>query len=538
MAYNAETFLSYSQTFISNLTIDNTGRLFLIGFITWYIITSITSYLPLRHIPGPPLLVHSVLYQAIRASQAKLPADLYLAIQKYGHIVRVGPNHIVTDEPEMLRRSWGVRSEYTRSRWYLSMRLLPERDNVVSMTDEQAHNTMRAKLGPGYSGREVDDFEERVDRNVLCPGQIDWREICTRRQGYGSVEKDTRDEDLWKYIKTLEDNFPAMMVFSAFPWVVDVMRWKIFRALMPGEKDLFGLGRVIAVSNEVVAKRFGSDKETVRDMLGSFIKNGLTQEEAESETTLQIVAGSDTSAGSIRTALYHLMTHPQAMERLRQEIDSRHLSWPIAKDAETREMPHLHAVIRENQRVLPPVGGLFPKVSPPGGDTLNGVYIPPGTEVGVSWTGMMRRRDLWGANPEEFDPERFLDGAATPEVLRERTAVVEMVFGHGRFKCLGRTVAFLAVTKVIVEEAIVTDDAVGDAVKVNATFFGEMPSGSNCESYLLQPDTWLERRLYACSAILALLSGHDTIPLLPGLRPEDPTLNASQFSETSSSFVL
>ncbi|KAM7197237.1 hypothetical protein V8F33_005665 [Rhypophila sp. PSN 637] len=30
----------------------------------------------------------------------------------------------------------------------------------------------------------------------------------------------------------------------------------------------------------------------------------------------------------------------------------------------------------------------------------------------------------------------------------------------------------------------VTDDAVGDAVKVNATFFGEMPSGSNCESYL------------------------------------------------------
>ncbi|KAM7221223.1 pisatin demethylase [Rhypophila decipiens] len=339
------------------------------------------------------------------------------------------------------------------------------------MTDEQAHNIMRTKLSPGYSGREVDDLEERVDRNVLALVDLIGEKYA--REGkfmdlskkiqyvtmdvlsdvafserFGFVE---RDEDLWKYIKTLEDNFPAMMVFSALPWVVDVMRWKIFRALMPGEKDLFGLGRMIAVSNKVVAKRFGADKETVRDMLGSFIKNGLTQEEAESETMLQIVAGSDTSAGSIRTALYHLMTHPQVMERLRQEIDSRHLSWPIVKDAEIREMPYLHAVICENHRVLSPVGGLFPRVSPPGGDTLNGVYIPPGTEVGVSWTGMMRRKDLWGENPEEFDPERFLDGAAPPEVLRERKAVVDMVFGHGRFRCLGRTVAFLEVTKVIVE---------------------------------------------------------------------------------------
>lgn len=185
-------------------------------------------------------------------------------------------------------------------------------------------------------------------------------------------------------------------------------------------------------------------------MLGSFVKNGLTQEEAQSETMLQVLAGSDTSAGSIRTALYHLMIHPHVLERLRQEIDTHHLSWPIVKDTETRNMQYLHAFMRENHRMLPPIGGIMPKLSPPEGDTFNGVYIPPNTDVGISWYGMLRRKDLWGDDSDEFRPERFLEGA-TQEVLHEREAVVEMVFGLGRFKCLGRTIAFLEVSKVIVE---------------------------------------------------------------------------------------
>lgn len=204
------------------------------------------------------------------------------------------------------------------------------------------------------------------------------------------------------------------------------------------------------MTSRVVAKRYGDNKEVARDMLGSFIKNGLTQEEANSETVLQVLAGSDTSAGSIRTALYHLMTHPRVLERLRQEIDSRDLSFPIVKDAETREMPYLYAIIRENHRLLPPAPGTAPKVCPPKGDTFNGVYIPPNTEVGISWYGLLRRKDLWGDDSDEFRPERFL-GGASPDVLHEREAVVEMVFGHGRFKCLGRTIAFLEVPKVLVE---------------------------------------------------------------------------------------
>lgn len=43
------------------------------------------------------------------------------------------------------------------------------------------------------------------------------------------------------------------------------------------------------IAKETVGKRFGPNAETAgNDMLGSFIRHGLTQEEAESETVLQM----------------------------------------------------------------------------------------------------------------------------------------------------------------------------------------------------------------------------------------------------------
>jgi hypothetical protein len=44
----------------------------------------------------------------------------------------------------------------------------------------------------------------------------------------------------------------------------------------------------ISVAKEVFAERFGPNKKVQKDMLGSFIANGLTQEEAGSESLLQM----------------------------------------------------------------------------------------------------------------------------------------------------------------------------------------------------------------------------------------------------------
>ncbi|RYP64217.1 hypothetical protein DL770_009227 [Monosporascus sp. CRB-9-2] len=86
-------------------------------------------------------------------------------------------------------------------------------------------------------------------------------------------------------------------------------------------------------------------------MMGSFIRHGLSHEEASAGALLQVLAGNDTSVTTIR------------------------ISSPI-KDVEAREMPYLQAVIKEGLRILLPAAGLGFKTAPQGGDVIAGKFIP------------------------------------------------------------------------------------------------------------------------------------------------------------------
>lgn len=66
-----------------------------------------------------------------------------------GSLVRVGPNDLVTDDPDVLRKIMATRSAYTRGPWYDAMRFDPGRDNLLSTRDEKAHIKLRNKMAAG-----------------------------------------------------------------------------------------------------------------------------------------------------------------------------------------------------------------------------------------------------------------------------------------------------------------------------------------------------------------------------------------------------
>ena len=80
-----------------------------------------------------------------------------------------------------------------------------------------------------------------------------------------------------------------------------------------------------------------------------------------------------------------LITTPRVLWRLRREIDEAVnngcVSDPI-QDSEARALPYLQACVKEGLRLFPPAAGLLKKVVPPEGDSLNGVFVPGGTEIG------------------------------------------------------------------------------------------------------------------------------------------------------------
>lgn len=182
------------------------------------------------------------------------------------------------------------------------------------------------------------------------------------------------------------------------------------------------------------------------------MRHGLTQPEASGEALLQVLAGSDTSAATIRIVLLNLMSAPLIYQRLQSEIDaaatSGAISNPIA-DAEARLLPYLQAVIKEGLRINPPATGMFPKEVPRGGDVIDGVFVPGGTQIGFAVYGLHHSRKIFGEDADVFRPERWLE--AQGERLARMNGAAELIFHYGKWQCLGKPVALMELNKIFVE---------------------------------------------------------------------------------------
>lgn len=196
-----------------------------------------------------------------------------------------------------------------------------------------------------------------------------------------------------------------------------------------------------------------SDKTVKRrDMLGSFLTHGLTREEAEGETLVQIMAGSDTTATAIRTTMLYLMTSPSCYSKLAREVREAAQSGAISSpttNSEAGNLRYLQAVIKEGLRVFPPVTGLMSTTVPKGGDFMHGMSIPEGTDIGWTAFGVLRCKEVYGADADVFRPERWLE--AGEDQLKNMVAQWELVFKYGKWQCLGKTVALMELNKVFAE---------------------------------------------------------------------------------------
>ncbi|EGY13725.1 pisatin demethylase [Verticillium dahliae VdLs.17] len=402
----------------------------------------------LRHIPGPRWAAFSKWWMLRNTLSGKMHLALKRACDEYGPVVRIGPNDLVTNDSEILRRMWAVRSPYRKGDFYDAIRLDPTRDNIISMRDDHAHNELRAKVAIGYSGKENEFLETAIDaqmlslvrlieeRYVSTPGVFRPMDFASKMQ-YLTLDIITslafgecfgylsQDKDVHNYIQITEESMPVMMTLSVLPSLAAIMQSPFFRRAMPSEHDRVGLGKFIAVAKKVVAERIASGK-VQRDMLGSFLAHGLTPEEAEGEALVQVLAGSDTTATAMRMTMVYLMTTPTAYNALTKE-----------------------ATIREGLRVFPPVTGLMSVAVPRGGDVMHGMSIPEGTQIGWSAFGVLRSKAVFGPDADTFRPERWLE--AGDEELKAMTAQWELVFKYGKWQCLGKTVALLDLNKIFVE---------------------------------------------------------------------------------------
>ena len=147
--------------------------------------------------------------------------------------------------------------------------------------------------------------------------------------------------------------------------------------------------------------------------------------------------------------MLYIMTNPRVYYTLRQEIDSTIREGQVISDTQARTLSYLQAVIKEGSRICPPATGALSKKVPPGGDTFKGRFIPGGVEIGQCAWGLQRSTEVYGEDSMIFRPERWL--AAEGKKLARMESSLGLIWGYGKYSCLGKHIALLELNKVLFE---------------------------------------------------------------------------------------
>ncbi|TFB02282.1 hypothetical protein CCMA1212_005667 [Trichoderma ghanense] len=458
-----------TTSFLSNISL-----VFLLVFLA----RRIYLWQRLRHIPGPPSAAWTIWWQLSGAMSGRYHERLKEAADTYGPLVRIGPNQLLSVDPNVLRRMSAVRSAYTKGKFYASGKIVPGVDNVVSLRDPTKHKEMRALMTPGFSGKANEDFsfEAALDRQLLSFIHLLERKYVSSSgsgaarpfdmaektqffaldaigdvslgQPFGYLEK---DQDLYQYNKINRTSLPVMNVVSVMPALASLVhRWPL-RLLLPKEGDQVGFGRLMHFARSYVERRLDPKTPRAHDMMQAHIDNGMTKDDLIQQVLLSIIAGSNSSAHALRMTLLALITNPPAHAALLTEIRcSLTTSSPtVISWSQAQSLPYLQAVVSEGLRMWPPVSGLGFKTVPPEGDTLNGYFVPGGTEIGQGFHGVGRSKAVWGPDADVFRPERWL--RAEGEELRMMRSAADTHFGHGKFSCLGKQIALMELHKAVFE---------------------------------------------------------------------------------------
>lgn len=371
--------------------------------------------------------------------------------QKYGPIVRITPNEVAINDPASFKDIHKIGSGFNKTNWYeyLNTNGVGKCPGVFNMTNPKEHAARRKLLAKGFSQRHLreqweDVVREKVDLAVsrikadATSGTADvlkwWTYLATDVSAhlmFGESFHMLESGERVPYIVALE----KATICSAISWELPLVYWIGRRLPFAAMRNIFYANSVLLEQGRLAVKNSKAQEFGTSNIFATAVSEAekgdgaLTDEDIQTEAGNLIVAGSDTTGITLTYLTWCVLKQPSLQKALEEEVNNTDAS---LTDSSLEKLPILNAVIEETLRLYGAAPATLPRLTPSGGATLAGHFIPAGTIVGTQSYSLHRDPSLF-PNPDTFDHTRWLP----PNELSPLAKAVFSPFGAGSRVCIG-----------------------------------------------------------------------------------------------------
>ncbi|KAF2642280.1 cytochrome P450 [Massarina eburnea CBS 473.64] len=424
---------------------------------------------PLYRFPGPKIAGATYLYEAYYdwwqlGRYGKVIARMH---KKYGPIVRINPDELHCSDPAFTDEIYAGPGR-VRDKWQHQLNTGgagPVAVTGFSTVSHELHRARKAPLAKFFSRQqmlklegEVHEFAQAMVNKMLASagkGAFDVKEAfnCFTAdvisqyafgEPMGFVAQEGWEPNFATWVKSffksaymMRHNTFARTLAQVMPFMADYLGedvqtiMRMMNVTIPG----YIRGALKNPSNGRVFADMISDPETLsEEEMYRFSGEGFTF----------LLAGTETTAGTLTVFTYWLLDKPSIYKRLISDLSTAGLNAQNLTWVKLEKCHYLWAILQECLRMMPGVSHRSARVARDedlhytSADGKTEWVIPRGTPIGM--TSMINH---WNVelfpNPDKFIPERWLLPDGQPNHQLEKKMIA---FGKGSRSCVGENLAY------------------------------------------------------------------------------------------------
>ncbi|EPS95008.1 hypothetical protein FOMPIDRAFT_1033095 [Fomitopsis schrenkii] len=436
-------------------------------------------------------------------------------MNEYGWVWRIkhclGRDVLFFTDPKALHHIFKSGYSYSRTTdsKFISWMLMGE---SVLFTDHGQHARVRRSMDPAFSTTRVRAFSPvfqqtakklcRLWRQELagsptipslnvCPwfSRMTLDAIC--EAGF-DFKCGALDDDMNEFVRVYKGMFQDSMMHPTtgsllfrhfWPYIPEwLLRGLVMLPVKQFKRMRHGLYTINRLSQELIEQRksektqSASDAEARgRDLMSILVRanasenprHRLTDNEMIAQVATLLLAGHETSAGTLTMLFWELAKDVSYQQKMREEIAAVHADVVARGDtdfsvADLDSMVYVNAAIKEIMRLHPVVylivrvadkDDIIPLARPittATGEVITEIPIAKGQHISVSSWGYNRLREVWGDDADIWNPSRFLSGGGETQTSVGVFANL-LTFGGGNKACLGWRFTVLEIQAVLAE---------------------------------------------------------------------------------------